>query len=381
MLKKLFVKEASHVYRVFGIKISFKTKHLLAENRACRLVQDSLDMTGLQKSRKIILFLTPGRIKVNGGVMSIFSLCQASRTIMQDFFCCIATYPNDFTYVINDKFYNNERILRFEQIVKNANKVEEMILHIPEYYAGDFYNNLNKQDIDFLTSVPNLQINILNQNIELMPSPEKLQDLYNLTKNITQTLAHNKYATQEVCNKWKIPTHLFSVNIDISKYKKFTFEEKEKVIALSPDYNEHRKQIVEILKNELPDWEIVTINNLSFSQYMDLIGRSFFTITFGEGMDGYFNQPIYVGGLGMAVYNRNFFPDETWSELKNVYSSYAEMGKRICEDIKKLSSDKELYCKTIQKQLEKLNKIYTSGKYMSNIERFYKKEYDFMPVL
>ena len=54
------------------------------------------------------------------------------------------------------------------------------------------------------------------------------KNLYKLTKNITQTLAHDRYATQEICNKWKMPTHLFSVNIDLSKYKNFTFEEKGK---------------------------------------------------------------------------------------------------------------------------------------------------------
>lgn len=59
----------------------------------------------------------------------------------------------------------------------------------------------------------------MNQNIELMPEPEKLKDLYKLTNNITQTIAHDRYATQEVCDKWQIPTHLFSVNIDLTKYK------------------------------------------------------------------------------------------------------------------------------------------------------------------
>ena len=213
-----------------------------------------------------------------------------------------------------------------------------------------------------------------------MPEPEKLQDLYKLTKNITQTLAHAKSATQETCNKWGIPTHLFSVNIDLSKYKSFTFEEKEKNIVLSPDFDEHREEIVSILKKGFPDWNIITVNNLTFSQYMDLIGRSFVTITFGEGMDGYFCQPAYVGGIGMAVYKKDFFPDETWKSLENVYSSYSEMAKNICKDIKKLSSDKQLYDKIRAEYMNKLNQLYVDNKYMANIDRFYKKEYDFTPV-
>ena len=72
-----------------------------------------------------------------------------------------------------------------------------MILHIPEYYADDFYNDLTEKDIEFLKSIKKLHINIMNQNIELMPEPEKLKDLYKLTNNITQTIAHDRYATQE----------------------------------------------------------------------------------------------------------------------------------------------------------------------------------------
>ena len=60
--------------------------------------------------------------------MSIFSLCKASREINEDAYCTLSTYPNGKTYVINDKFYNNEKVLRFDQIVDNAKNVQEMIL-------------------------------------------------------------------------------------------------------------------------------------------------------------------------------------------------------------------------------------------------------------
>ncbi len=71
-----------------------------------------------------------------------------------------------------------EDIYRFSQIVDNAKNLDEMILHIPDYYADDFYKELKKKDIKFLKSIKNLHINIMNQNIELMPEPEQLKDLY-----------------------------------------------------------------------------------------------------------------------------------------------------------------------------------------------------------
>ena len=376
---KLFKKEAKDTYRILGVKVSFKTRRAIAESRASELLQDTLDLTALEKAKKIIVFLVPGNIKVNGGVMSIFSLCQASREIKKDFFVCLATYPKGRTYLINDNFYNRERILRFNQIVNRAKFVQKMILHIPEYYADDFYNDLNQQGISFLKSIPELQINILNQNIAQMPAPEALQDLYKLTKNITQTIAHDRYSNQEVCDKWNIPTHLFSVNIDLSKYRIFDFEDKERVIALSPDKNGYRERVIEQIKDRLPDWKIVTIHNMTFGQYMDLIARSYFTITFGEGMDGYFNQPAYVGSVGIAVYNEDFFPDDTWKDLVNVYYSYDEIVAKLCDDIKMLSSDKGLYYQVIEKHLEKLKNIYTMNGYIANIERFYNNDYDFVP--
>ncbi len=367
------------IFNLFGFKLSIRNKKDRQEIIASKIIQDSLDLGQLKHAKKIILFLTPYEQKLNGGVMSLFSLCQTTREIVKDAYCCVATYPNGYTYVINDKFYNTEKVLRFEQIVNKAINVQKLIIHIPEYYSSKFYNDLKRSDISFLKSVPNLQLNILNQNIDVMPEPDKLKDLYKLTSNITQTVAHNRYATQEICEKYQIPTHLFSVNIDLSKYKTYSFEEKEKIIALSPDENEYREEIVTKLKSELSDWEILTIKNLSFSQYMDLIGRAYFTITFGEGMDGYFNQPIYVGGIGVAVYNDDFFPNESWKELKNVYTTYEEMATNICKDLKEVSSNKDLYIETINKQLNKLNEIYVENKYRSNIERFYAKEYDFEP--
>ena len=231
--KKLFSKEKTDthdIYRIFGVKLAVRDKKReYEETKASKYIQDTLDLSKLQNSKKIIVFLTPAEIKICGGVMSIFSLCQTTREICTNAFCSLSTYPNGKTYVINDKFYNNEKVLRFDQIVENAKNAQELILHIPDYYADDFYKDLNEQDLRFLKSIPNLQLNIMNQNIELMPEPEDLQDLYKLTNNITQTIAHDRYATQEVCNKWQIPTHLFSVNVDLNKYKTYKFEEKEKI--------------------------------------------------------------------------------------------------------------------------------------------------------
>lgn len=385
MPNKLFsrVEENKHIiYRILGIKFSVKNSKFYKQFKDAIKIQDAYDLTELKNTKKLILFLipSPDSAMINGGIMSIFSLCEESRRINNDALCIISTPPHcKYTYAKNDKFLNDENIYRFSQIIDNANNLDEMILHIPEYYADDFYNDLTEKDIEFLKSIKNLHINIMNQNIELMPEPEKLKDLYKLTNNITQTIAHDRYATQEVCDKWQIPTHLFSVNIDLSKYKIYPFEEKEKIIVLSPDWNEHKERIIEKLEKELPDWKLITVNNMTFTEYMDLISRAFFTITFGEGMDGYFTQPQYVNSMGFAVYNDDFFPSNKWQNLKNIYLSYDEMYENIVSDIKRYSRNKKEYVEIVTKLFNTHSDMYQRSKFKDNLKNFYIKKYDYLP--
>lgn len=385
MNNKLFSKteENKHIiYRILGIKFSVKNSNCYKQFKDAIKIQDAYDLTKLKNTKKLILFLipSPDSAMINGGIMSIFSLCEESRRINNDALCIISTPPHcKYTYAKNDKFLNNENIYRFSQIIDDANNLDEIILHIPEYYADDFYNDLTEKDIEFLKSIKKLHINIMNQNIELMPEPEMLKDLYKLTNNITQTIAHDRYATQEVCDKWQIPTHLFSVNCDMSKYKAYSFDEKEKIIVLSPDWNEHKERIIEKLEKKLPDWKLITVNNMTFTEYMDLISRAFFTITFGEGFDGYFLQPPVVESIGFAVYNDKFFPNDNWKHLPNVYESYELMINNIVNDMKAMFNDKNFYEQTIQTVNKRLKELYNIEIFKNNLKRFYDNKYDFYP--
>jgi len=367
------------VITFLGIKLKLKNKKYYAETKEAIKIQDDYNLLKLINAEKIILFFIPYKFKMCGGIMSIFSLCEYSRHINNDSFCLIATYPGKLTYAKNEEFNNSEQIYRWEQIVKNAKNVKELMIHIPEYYAKDFYSDLSKDEIKFLKSIESLHINIMNQNIELMPKPENLKELYKLTSNITQTIAHDRYATQEICNKWQMPTHLFSVHIDCSKYKSYEFDKKEKIIVLSPDENENKSTIVDKLKRELPDFKLITVESMRFGDYMDLIARAYFTITFGEGMDGYFSQPCYVNSLGFAVYNDKFFPDSSWMELKNVYSSYEEMVFNIISDMECLSKNEIDYTNAIIKTKEKHSKLYQLDQFENNLKKFYEYNYDFYP--
>lgn len=386
-LFKFIVNREAVILYILGIRIKIKSKSLSkllckeiwAEYDKILNAQKNYDLKELKNAQKIILFIAE-LDGINGGIMSFFSLLECSRKLNKDAFCLLSTVPNTQNIFSAYSYYpNDEQIWRFDQVVSNAKNCKHFILHIPEYYVPKFCKVLNKKDKKFISQIPNLHINILNQNIELMPPPQDIQGLFEFSKNVTQSLAFDKNANQEVCDKWGIPSHLFSVNIDISRFKAYDFKEKQKIIVLSPDKNPYRKNIINKLAKELPQWSLVVVENMKFTDYMDLISRAFFTITFGEGFDGYFIQPHYVNSVGFAVYNELFFPSKEWLKFENVYESYEQMEDKIVADIKRLSLNNLAYNELIAANLKEHKKLYFLSKFEDNLARFYEGKYDFMP--
>lgn len=342
-------------------------------------VQNLRDLSRLREARELVVFVVPSLPLVNGGVMSIFSLCRQTREIRPDLHCLIVTWPGFYTHAVNRNFKNDEQVHRWKQIVRQARQVQRMVLHLPEFYATRFPAELDRQSEAFLKAIPELHINILNQNIELMPRRAELSELRDLTANLTQTTAHDRYATQEVCDKWGIPTHHFSVHIDRSQYPALPFDRKSKTLVLSPDPNPFKEEILARLREGLPDYRQVVVKGLTFDRYMHLVSSSRFSLTFGEGFDGYFCDPFEVGGLGLAVYNDEFFPDASWLELRNVYRTFQDMLDRVVDDIRFLEKNPQEYDRLSAQALGRIHSLYGLEKFKDNLTRFYDGRYDFLP--
>jgi hypothetical protein len=342
-------------------------------------VQNLRDLSRLREARELVVFVVPSLPLVNGGVMSIFSLCRQTREIYPQAHCLIVTRPGFYTHAANKLFQNDEKIHRWKQIVTQARRVRKMVLHLPEYDASIFPGDLDPQSVAFLKAIPELHINILNQNIECMPESAALDGLRELTVNLTQTTAHDRYATQAVCDRWGIPTHHFSVHIDRSQYSALPFERKTKTLVLSPDPNPFKEQILARLREGLPDYRQVVVQGLTFDRYMDLVSSSRFSLTFGEGFDAYFCDPFEVGGLGLAVYNDEFFPDASWLELRNVYRNIQDLLDRVVDDIRFLEKNPQEYDRLSALALGKIHSLYGLEKFKDNLTRFYAGRYDFLP--
>ncbi len=333
-----------------------RLKKVLDYKREC-LIQDSYDLTELRNTKKLSIFLIPKENSISGGIMSIFNICSFSREIDSKMVSILVTYPGSTTYSKNTNFDNDEKIYRFSQVIDNANNIEELFIHLPEVYASKFYSKLTKKQILRLKSVSKVRINILNQNIDLMPSYTSIENLFNITSDVIHSVGFKNFNTQSVCNKYKIPLFYLKSYLDLGKGIKKSFEEKKKRIFYSNDYHPMKKRILTMIQNSLPDFKLECIENVSYSDFLKEISEAAFCLTFGEGFDGYYIQPYYAGSIGITVYNHEFFPNKDIKSLPFVYRSYSELHNRVVEDIKKAFSDKNEYESISNVTLQNLERV------------------------
>jgi hypothetical protein len=334
----------------------------------------------INKNNNLIIFFIPPKKEVNGGILSIFSIAKESRKFfnIHKSEVVICVFPGNETYRKNDLFNNDEYIYSFDEIILKFNDINSLTMNIPEYAIDSVSIGLSKY-IEELKSAADVHMNILNQNIELMPPRLEIAKLYAYSNTLTQTTAHDRYCSQDKANYYAIPTHHLSTFIDQKKYKKTLYKNKNNVILISNDINIHKSEIINEITKKLPQFKIRVVENLKYEEYKKLISESKYMITFGEGFDGYFVEPYFCGSISFAVYNDDFFPSKDYRDLPNVYESYEEMKSNIVKDIKNLEKSKEIYKELSQSVLKKINKKYGFSRYVRNIGMFYEKKYTFLP--
>ena len=149
------------------------------------------------------------------------------------------------------KFDNVMKIFRFIQIIKYFKKLESVLIHIPEYMTESFYLNDIKIIKDWLKKIKDIHINILNQNVELMPDIDVINNLKYFCNKLTNTTAHESYSNKKYRNKFGIPLHHLSARVSFDDYIYKKYICKENIILISPDKNKHKRKILDKIKNEL----------------------------------------------------------------------------------------------------------------------------------
>ncbi|WML53093.1 hypothetical protein RCG17_27795 [Neobacillus sp. PS3-12] len=338
---------------------------------------DTLMKNFSQKEENIIVFFVPSMDMINGGVLSIFSLYEESRRLTRVHGCKVlmCTMPTEPIILKYTRFKNEVPIYPFEIIPNYFLKLEKCILHIPECFTQNFIKYMDQGYMDYLTNISDLQINILNQNILLMPGEDVINQLRKLTMNITCTTAHERYTNKEYKESLGIPLHKFSTFVSPEQYKYIDFMNKEDLLIVSSDWHPLRTTIINTIKQAFPAMNVFIVQNITFEEYKELISRAKWALTFGEGLDGYFIETVFSGGISFAVYNEVFFTPD-FKDLKTVYSDYQYLINQICHDLKALDN-KDNFKQYQEEQLSLLQKYYDYKEYVKNIESFYKKDYTF----
>lgn len=327
--------------------------------------------------KRLIVFFIPPIEAINGGILSIFSLCEISRKFIDIHHSevVLSTYPGSKSYKKNKMFNNNENIYSFDEIVKWGKPIS-LLIHVPEYASMDIFKNLKIYN-NYLEAIPDFRVNILNQNIQLMQSPVDTSRWLTLTLKVTQTTAHDKYSTQENSNLYNIPLHHFSTFIDKDQYVHTPIDKKKDIIVLSPDKSPNKGSIVRKLKTELPNYKLVTVNDMTYDSYKQLVSDAKYVVSFGEGFDGYYVEGFLSGAITFAVYNDDFFPSKEFLNFSNVYPDYKTMNNNLAHDITNLKNS--AHDKIVRDNTEVINDLYSFDKYSKNVSNFYMSKYTFEP--
>ena len=229
-----------------------------------------------------------------------------------------------------------------------------------------------------MDEIKDLHINILIQNIDVANEYlNKIKNLKQKFNNVTGTMAHENYTTLENRNKFGFSIHKFSTYVSPEQYDFKTYTEKENVLIVSQPEDEHpiRTKVLKLLQKEFPGMEIKVIQNMTYDEFKKVISKSKWALTFGEGLDGYFIEPIFSGAIGFSVFNSRFFTND-FKSLETVYNNYEELIKRMPMDMKRLDSEK-CYKLYQRQQFEQCSKYYNYEEYKKNLILFYQRKYTY----
>ncbi len=327
-------------------------------------------------AEKLIVILTPGNDTVTGGILSIASIFAETMKLkgLHQSEVLMCTVPGDPLLLNYTKFKNDNHLFEFSGILNHFTNLNEIMIHIPEYCIKQFLRNLSSEDCQNLKKIKTIRINVMLQNIKLL-SDFKLPASLKEFGLVTCTTAHEQYSSLEIRTSLGVPLHKLSVYLSPEQYSCSKFIERSDLMIVSPDTNPRKSDILGLISKEFPSMQIQIIQNLTYDEFKTAISHAKWALTFGEGLDGYFVETIFSGGIGFAVYNSDFFT-QNFKSLQTVYESYDALAKRICSDICELNRENE-YSEYQSKQFALCAKYYNYGDYILNLKLFYEGKYTY----
>ena len=290
---------------------------------------------------RIMLILVSPEDAISGGIMSFYGIYHLSRKMsgIHGRTVIAATIPGDTTHAGFTMFKNDMPVLRYDLVMRRIHHVRDVLLMVPEIYVQPYLKYLSENTEDPLFQAERRQLNIMNQKIEIMPEPDVIEEMKLYFPHITQTVAHYKYCTQHERDYYGIPMHLLLPPI-IKEFTLLPYEKKENIFAYSYDEQPWKKKLLEALKAAFPELVFTEIKGMSFDEYLGLIHRAKWCMTFGEGLDGYFSEPYQAGGISFAVWNDAYFT-ERYKNLPTVLPSADTVAEDLTARMRQLDNKEE----------------------------------------
>lgn len=327
------------------------------------------------KTRRLIVFLTPGYELRAGGVLTIATFYRESEALkhLHQAKVVLCTVPGDPFFLKYSWFENRNYILNLESLLKLCGRLDYLQLHIPEYTVDRVVEWLTLKAPTLMRNVRELHLNVLLQNIDLIQG----QNVSGLKRfgRVTCTTAHEAYSNRATREALGVSLHRLSTCNGPERYSLLEYQEKEPLMIVSHDDHPLREQVLRQVAQAFPELRIEVIRDLCFEEYLKLARGAKWSLTFGEGLDSYFVDPVFSGGVSFAVFNERFFTP-AFAKLENVYPSWDVLIERIVADMHRLD-EPVAYKRCWRQAYDLLTSLYSTDRFRENLRMFYRGEYTF----
>jgi hypothetical protein len=327
-------------------------------------------------TKRLIIFLTPGWEARSGGVLSIAAIYRESAGLadLHRAKVALCSVPGDDPRFLKYTWFENTNfLLDVNAVLRSCTDLEYLQLHIPEYAVSRVAEWLNAVSSSLLRNIPDIHLNIMLQNIDLIEPPS----VAGLTRfgKVTATTAHDAYGNLATRRALGVTVHKLGVCVGPELYKRTGYADKEPVLVVSHDEHPLKGQVLRQIARAHPRLDVRVVHDLSYEEYKALVSRAKWALTFGEGLDGYFAETIFSGGNSFAVFNERFFT-RPFAALDTVYSSWESLLERMPIDLARLD-EPVAFDQCWRRAYDLLTGLYSVDGFRENLRAFYRGEYTF----
>lgn len=326
------------------------------------------------RTKRLIVFLTPGFDSPNGGILSISWTYRESAALqhLHGSKVALCTVPGDPPLLKYTWFKNRNYLLDLEDLLNRCGDLDYLLVHIPEYAVNQVSRWLDSFSPK-LRNVKEVHLNVMVQHIDIGQE----QDISGLGRfgKVTCTTAHEAYSNAATRETLGVSLHKLSCCNGPERYTLSGYADKQPLLMVSHDPHPLKERVLLEIKKALPALKIQIIQNLSFEEYLDVARRAKWSLTFGEGLDSYFSDPVFSGGVSFAVFNERFFTP-AFARLETVYPSWDILMNKITTDLQRLD-EPVAYQRCWRQAWDLLSDLYSTERFRENLRLFYRGEYTF----